>query len=134
MRWGDDQQFLKESVTLIRACKMPYCENFAYKPKQDDWKTKLGLCAMHRRQYYRNFYMHFFTPWFQKQTPEKQKEMRAMNVVNWNKWVTKNIDRRREISLKSYHKNAKAINKKRRRLYRLKKEQALKNLQTRPQE
>lgn len=124
MKWGNDQQFLKESHTLVRYCKVIDCNGFMYRPNQDEWRTKMGLCLIHRRQYYRYWYKTFFIPWFKKLPKEKQDKYKKMQLANWNRWVTKNIDRRRVISLTSYHKHKERINKKRRLMYKRNKTRA----------
>ena len=114
------QHFLKESEILVKYCKVPGCTNYMYRPRKGEWHTRLGLCATHRRIYYRDWHLNHFMPWFKKQPPEVQDKYRMMKKENWDRWVTKNIDKRRAISLKSYHKNRHQINKKRRAVYRKK--------------
>ena len=86
-----------KDIKVIKFCKV--CKISCRFPN-DSFFSSLGLCYKHRRDFYRDWRKKVWWPWFKKQLPEVQKKYRD----SWNKWVEKNIDRRRKIALRSYHR------------------------------
>ena len=88
--------FYKEKIYLGRLCKVCGTE---YKARKGGVNWGLRLCALHRRQWWREHYYKFDKAW-----RLNHKEYRAMQYQVWKKWVTENIERRQLIALNSYHK------------------------------
>ena len=97
------KHFYKD-VKVIKVCKVPGC-GVEYRPERGSFFSKLNLCHKHRNIYYRNWYINTFLPYFKK-LPEAEKEKyRAMKLEGWKRWVEKNLDKRRQQALESYHRN-----------------------------
>jgi len=76
-----------------------------FRPRyQDRYIRYLRLCYTCRHKYYKKRYREYYIPYFDKLSPEKQKGIKKARYEAWRRWVTKHLLRRREQSLRSYHK------------------------------
>jgi len=95
------KHFYKD-IKLIRFCKKCGVE---YRPPRFSFFASLRLCWVCRRPYYEKWYKERFLPYWNRQTPERKKEIKAQKHVVWLKWVEVNKEKRRAQALLSYHKN-----------------------------
>jgi len=112
---ANKQYFLKESVILAKYCKAAGCKNYLYRPKKDAWRTRLGFCYEHYSAYLKEWHRKVRVPWLKKQSKEKRSKIKKDAYVVWKKWVTNNLERRREIARKAQVKIRRRY--KRRKLY-----------------
>lgn len=106
------KHFYKD-VQVIKICKVPTCLQ-EYRPQRGSFFAKLNLCHKHRNIYYRNWYLNTFVPFFKKLPEEEKQKYRDMKMDAWKKWVEKNLDKRRQQALESYHRNKHKSNRKHR--------------------
>ncbi len=105
-------KYFYKDVKLIKRCKKCRVE---YRPKRYSFSATLGLCWDCRRPYYKKWYQEVWKVWFERQTKEKQKQLRKAKLFGWKIWVMKNKVRRRKQALESYHRRKNnPTNKKRR--------------------
>lgn len=94
-------KFYKD-IQLVRNCKVCRQE---YRPRRFTYSAGLRLCWKCRKEYHKEFYKKYTIPFVQRQTPERQKELRKQNLEAWKKWVARHPNRRRAQALASYHRN-----------------------------
>lgn len=94
------QKFYKD-IKLIKFCKECWVE---YRPQRYTFFAMLGLCWVCRRKYYKRWYHEVWKPWFAKQPPEVQARHKKTQLVNWKVWVTRNMLKRQQQALASYHR------------------------------
>lgn len=100
--------FLKEFIRIGRRCKECGVEYTG----RSQWSVRLGLCAVHRREWFKKFYQEYT-----KEYLRTHPEARLRAYQSWRRWVIKNLSRRRTLALESYHRNKnKPGNKKRRHI------------------
>ena len=88
--------YFKDKKT-IKFCRFPDC-GVMFRPDNNPYNN--GLCYVHRKQYQKEH----SGKWYAGLSPEKKKEYIKKSILVNKEWVIKNIDRRRAIALKSYHK------------------------------
>lgn len=91
-----------KDIKLIRFCKKCGVE---YRPPRFSFFAMLRLCWKCRRPYYAKWYRTVFLPWWKKQTPARQQEIKAQRQETWRVWVDRNKNHRRAQALASYHRN-----------------------------
>ena len=109
------EQFYKVKK-IIKFCRFPNC-GVMFRPDNNPYNK--GLCYVHRKQYQREQYK----KWKANLTPEQKekiKEYGRNHYPQWLIWVSKNIERRRRIALRSYHRRKKEPKNKMRRHRRTK--------------
>jgi len=89
-------------IKIIKFCKQ--C-GVAYKPARWSFFAMLGLCWVCRRPYYQRWYRDSWLPYFNRQTPERQEEIKAQKIAAWKVWVKRNLKKRQRQALESYHRH-----------------------------
>ena|SRR3990167_4938471 len=89
-------------VKLILRCKKCGVE---YRPPRFSFFAHLHLCWNCRRPYYAKWYREMWIPYFKRQTPERQREIKRQKQAVWITWVQRNLSKRRVQALESYHRN-----------------------------
>ena len=86
-------------IIFCKVCKVPY------RPQRYSFFALLGLCHKHRGEYYKQWYLNRYLPFFAQLSPEQKQKYRDRRYQVWKKWVAANVTRRRAQALKSYHLN-----------------------------
>ena len=100
-----DQPFSR-NIKVIKFCKgkLPNGKtcSIEYNP-QTRTLAYLGFCYTHRKQFYKKIWRKYGKPY--QRIYGKTPARKAKQYIRWRKWVTRNIDKRRLIALKSYHRH-----------------------------
>lgn len=96
MYWRSHRQQKERFFVGGRVCKV--CGVKYLKPKSYSL-AGLRLCYVHRKEWFKECYQNYTKEW-----RRKHPEYKVVQYQVWKKWVVQNLERRRNIALRSYHK------------------------------